>query len=79
MKLGSGHFNEAKFLDLPKKGRRKATQTVEKTNPVLREMKHKKLVDTLTGSSSSMLLANGFINRANLFIVKEREKKKSIK
>ena len=56
---------------LPKTGRRKAAQTEEMTSVVLRRMKHHTLFETLTGSSSSILLAKGFINSAYLFNVKE--------
>lgn len=55
-----------KAITSPKKGRRKATETEETTSVVLRTIKHQKLLATPTGSSSSKLLANGFINSAYL-------------
>lgn len=47
-----------------KKGTRNATITEEMTSVVLSRMKHQKLLEILTGSSSLILLVNGFINRA---------------
>lgn len=41
------------------------------TSAVLKTMKHQTLFESPTGSSSSILLANGFINRAYVFNVKE--------
>lgn len=59
---------------IPKKGIINATPTEETTSAVLRRMKHQKLLETLIGSSSSILLASGFISRAYLYIVKEANK-----
>jgi len=61
-----------KSKSLPKKGTRKATQTVDATRTVLRRMKHQYVVEILSGSNSSKLLASGFSNRAYVFTVKER-------
>lgn len=41
-------------------------QTVEMTSDVLKRIKHQKLSETPTGSSSSILRANGFISNAYL-------------
>lgn len=49
---------------LPKKGRIKATQTVDMTSAVLRRMKNQKLVAKVTGTNSSILLASGFSSSA---------------
>ena len=48
------------------------------TSAVLKRMKHQTLFENPTGSSSSILLANGIINRAYLFNVKEANKEVTI-
>lgn len=63
---------------LPKKGITNATATEETTSAIRRRMKHQKLVETLIGISSSILLASGFISRAYVYIVKEAKKKNKI-
>ena len=48
----------------PKNGKTNAAATVEKTSAALRRMKHHKLFETGSGSSSSIPLAKGIINNA---------------
>lgn len=66
---------QPKVDHIPKKGIINATPTEEMTSAVLRRMKHQKLLETLVGRSSSILLASGFISRAYLCIVKEANKR----
>lgn len=54
------------MTDLPKKGRKNATASVDITRAVRRRIKHHKISGNPAGSSSSILLAKGFMNRANL-------------
>lgn len=46
-------------------------QTVDKTSTDLRRIKNHKLLETVEGTNSSMLLAKGFINKAYLHSIKE--------
>lgn len=55
---------------IPKKGRRKAMTSVENTRVALNSIEHQVLLASAWGSSSSKLLANGFINNGYLFPVK---------
>jgi len=61
------HHHQISFVTAhSKKGIINATPTEETTSAVLRRMKHQKLLETLVGRSSSILLAIGFISRAYL-------------
>ena len=56
----------SKIYNIPKKGTRKATQTLEATRVVLKGIMHHQLLDRCGGSNSSRLLANGFSNKGYL-------------
>lgn len=55
-----------KAITSPKNGIRKAAQTVDITNAVLRRRKHQLVREMLSGNNSSKLLASGFIIKAYL-------------
>jgi hypothetical protein len=64
-------YSEKIGAHIPKKGRRNAMTTVDATRPVLSMTAKIVSFKNPSGRNSSKLRANGFNNKANLFVVKD--------
>jgi hypothetical protein len=64
-------YSEKIGTHIPKNGRRKAMTTVDATRPVLSMTATIVSFKNPSGRNSSKLRANGFNNKANLFVVKD--------